>query len=248
MPDAVLVFLCGLLNLRRCGCSIIARSTSRLGLSLECSSSLPPNPAQRSWLGTPVCFRLPARSKACGGLFVRACWVCGPWWRMSGVRVVSVSGSLPRAPNGRAETRVAQKACLAQCEQGETPKVLLGAMPARCTMASHTSKHVVVVVLLPGSRLGVACSCDSFTWLVLDGAAFRFWPKQVTLRPVPRVSFVASFEPCPAALAWPSRMLPLACTRLGVRGADRPGVLGLRTVVADERCLGPECCLARCLA
>ena len=167
---------------------------------------------------------------------------------MSGVRVVSVSGSLPRAPNGRAETRVAQKACLAQCEQGETPKVLLGAMPARCTMASHTSKHVVVVVLLPGSRLGVACSCDSFTWLVLDGAAFRFWPKQVTLRPVPRVSFVASFEPCPAALAWPSRMLPLAFTRLGVRGAVRPGVLGLRTVVADERCLGPECCLARCLA
>ena len=240
--------LCGLLNLRRCGCSIIARSTSRLGLSLECSSSLPPNPAQRSWLGTPVCFRLPARSKACGGLFVRACWVCRPWWRMSGVRVVSVSGSLPRAPNGRAETRVAQKACLAQCEQGETPKVLLGAMPARCTMASHTSKHVVVVVLLSGSRLGVACSCDSFTWLVLDGAAFRFWPKQVTLRPVPRVSFVASFEPCPAALAWPSRMLPLACTRLGVRGAVRPGVLGLRTVVADERCLGPECCLARCLA
>ena len=81
--------LCGLLNLRRCGCSIIARSTSRLGLSLECSSSLPPNPAQRSWLGTPVCFRLPARSKACGGLFVRACWVCGPWWRMSGVWVLS---------------------------------------------------------------------------------------------------------------------------------------------------------------
>ena len=117
VPDAVLVLLCGLLNLRRCGCSIIARSTSRLGLSLECSSSLPPNPAQRSWLGTPVCFRLPARSKACGGLFVRACWVCGPWWRMSGVRVVSVSGSLPRAPNGRAETRVAQKACLAQCQQ-----------------------------------------------------------------------------------------------------------------------------------
>ncbi|XLS74913.1 hypothetical protein HN51_031778, partial [Arachis hypogaea] len=51
------------------------------------------------------------------------------------------------------------------------------------------------------------------------GAAFRFWPKQVTLRPVPRVSFVGSFEPCPAALAWPSRMLSLACTRLGVRGA-----------------------------
>ncbi|XLS74696.1 hypothetical protein HN51_031565, partial [Arachis hypogaea] len=68
------------------------------------------------------------------------------------------------------------------------------------------------------------------------GAAFRFWPKQVTLRPVPRVSFVASFEPCPAALARPSRMLLLACTRLGVRGAVRPGVLGLRTVVADERC------------
>ena len=120
---------------------------------------------------------MPARSKACGGLFVRACWVCGPWWRMSGVRVVSVSGSLPRAPNGRAETRVAQKACLAQCEQGETPKVLLGAMPARCTMASHTSKHVVVVVLLSGSRLGVACSCDSFTWLVLDGAAVRLSPE-----------------------------------------------------------------------
>ncbi|RYR29818.1 hypothetical protein Ahy_B01g054348 [Arachis hypogaea] len=33
--------------LRRCGCSAIARSTSRIWLSLECSSSLPPNPAQR---------------------------------------------------------------------------------------------------------------------------------------------------------------------------------------------------------
>ena len=43
-------------------------------------------------------------------------------------------------------------------------------------------------------------------------------------------------------------MLPLACTRLGVRGAVRLGVLGLRTVLADEWCLGLECCLAPCLA
>ena len=43
-------------------------------------------------------------------------------------------------------------------------------------------------------------------------------------------------------------MLPLACTCLGVRGAVRPGVLGSRTVLADERCVGRECCPAPCLA
>ncbi|XLU74306.1 hypothetical protein S245_033359, partial [Arachis hypogaea] len=71
-----------------------------------------------------------------------------------------------------------------------------------------------------GSALPYASACLHAPWRAgRDGAAFRFWPKQVTLRPVPRVSFVGSFEPCPAALAWHSRMLPLACTRLGVRGA-----------------------------
>ncbi|XLR07722.1 hypothetical protein S83_035660, partial [Arachis hypogaea] len=77
---------------------------------------------------------------------------------------------------------------------------------------------------------------------------FGYRPKHLTLRAVPRVSFVPSFETCPAALARPSRMLPLACTRLGVRGAVRLGVLGLRTVLADEWCVGLECCLAPCLA
>ncbi|XLU20374.1 hypothetical protein S245_056440, partial [Arachis hypogaea] len=67
---------------------------------------------------------------------------------------------------------------------------------------------------------------------------FGYCLKRLTLRAVPRVSFVPSFETCPAALARPSRMLPLACTRLGVRGAVRPGVLCLWTVVADERCVG----------
>ncbi|XLU24257.1 hypothetical protein S245_060323, partial [Arachis hypogaea] len=77
---------------------------------------------------------------------------------------------------------------------------------------------------------------------------FSYRPKHLTLRAVPRVSFVPSFETCPAALARPSRMLPLACTRLGVRGAVRLGVLGLRTVLADEWCVGLEFCLAPCLA
>ncbi|XLT76402.1 hypothetical protein S245_033516 [Arachis hypogaea] len=53
--------------------------------------------------------------------------------------------------------------------------------------------------------------------------------------------FVASPEPCPAELARHSRMLPLARTLQGVRGAVRPGVLGLRTVVADEWCAGRWC-------
>ncbi|XLT24574.1 hypothetical protein HN873_055866, partial [Arachis hypogaea] len=77
---------------------------------------------------------------------------------------------------------------------------------------------------------------------------FGYRPKHLMLRAVPRVSFVPSLETCPAALARPSRMLPLACMRLGVRGAVRLGVLGLRTVLADEWCLGLECCLAPCLA
>ncbi|XLR07718.1 hypothetical protein S83_035656, partial [Arachis hypogaea] len=48
---------------------------------------------------------------------------------------------------------------------------------------------------------------------------FGYCPKRLTLRAVARVSFVPSFETCPAALARPSRMLPLACMRLGVRDA-----------------------------
>ncbi|XLU23524.1 hypothetical protein S245_059590, partial [Arachis hypogaea] len=77
---------------------------------------------------------------------------------------------------------------------------------------------------------------------------FGYRPKHLTLRAVPPVSFVPSFETCSAALARPSRMLPLACTRLGVRGAVRLGVLGLRTMLADEWCVGLECCLAPYLA
>ena len=74
---------------RRCSCSVIVRSTLRFGLSLESLLSLPLKPAQRRWLGAPVCFRLPARVLACGARFVWECWVCGPCWRMSGVWVLS---------------------------------------------------------------------------------------------------------------------------------------------------------------
>ncbi|XLT44207.1 hypothetical protein HN873_036811 [Arachis hypogaea] len=91
-----------------------------------------------------------------------------------------------------------------------------------------------------------ATSCAS-ACLHAPRRLFGYRPKHLTLRAVPRVSFVLSFETCPAALAQPSRMLPLAYTRLGVRGTVRPGVLGLRTVLADEWCVGPECCLAPCL-
>ncbi|XLR31268.1 hypothetical protein S83_059168 [Arachis hypogaea] len=108
---------------------------------------------------------------------------------------------------------------------------------ARCGVAALT--RLPRALPLACTRLGVRGATVQL---------FGYRPKHLTLRAVPRVSFVPSLETCPAALARRSRMLPLACTRLGVRGAVRLGVLGLRTVLADEWCLGLECCLAPCLA
>ncbi|XLR31397.1 hypothetical protein S83_059297 [Arachis hypogaea] len=108
---------------------------------------------------------------------------------------------------------------------------------ARCGVAALT--RLPRALPLACTRLGVRGATVQL---------FGYRPKHLTLRAVPRVSFVPSLETCPAALARRSRMLPLACTRLGVRGAVRLGVLGLRAVLADEWCLGLECCLAPCLA
>ncbi|XLU24263.1 hypothetical protein S245_060329, partial [Arachis hypogaea] len=81
--------------------------------------------------------------------------------------------------------------------------------------------------------LPLACTCLGVRGTTVQ--LFGYCPKCLKLWAVPRVSFVPSFETCPVALARPSRMLSFACMRLGVRGTVRPGVLCLRTVVADER-------------
>ncbi|XLT28983.1 hypothetical protein HN873_060275, partial [Arachis hypogaea] len=130
---------------------------------------------------------------------------------------------------------------------------LFGYCPKRLTLRAVPRVSFVpsfetcpVALARPFRMLPLACMR-----LGMRGATaqlFGYRPKHLTLRAVPRVSFVPSFETCPAALARPSRMLPLACTRLGVRGAVHLGVLGLRTVLADEWCVGLECCLAPCLA
>ncbi|XLR27079.1 hypothetical protein S83_054979, partial [Arachis hypogaea] len=130
---------------------------------------------------------------------------------------------------------------------------LFGYCPKRLTLRTDPRVSFVpsfetcpAALARPSRMLPLAC-----TRLGVWGATvqlFGYRPKRLTLRAVPRVSFVPSLETCPAALARPSRMLPLACTRLGVRGAVRLGVLGLRTVLADEWCVGLECCLTPCIA
>ncbi|XLT28778.1 hypothetical protein HN873_060070 [Arachis hypogaea] len=150
---------------------------------------------------------------------------------------------LPRALP-RACTRLGVRGTTVQLFGYRPKRLTLRAVPRVSFLPSFETCPAALA--RPSRMLPLAC-----TRLGVRGATvqlFGYRPKRLTLRAVPRVSFVPSLETCPAALARPSRMLPLACTRLGVRGAVHLGVLGLRTMLADEWCVGLECCLAPCLA
>ncbi|XLU24093.1 hypothetical protein S245_060159, partial [Arachis hypogaea] len=167
---------------------------------------------------------------------------------------LNVLRRFPRTLSSGADSATScASACLPAPRRAGHTVQLFGYRPKRLTLWAVTRVSFVpsfetcpAALARPSRMLPLAC-----TRLGVRGATvqlFGYRPKRLTLRAVPRVSFVPSLETCPAALARPSRMLPLACTRLGVRGAVRLGVLGLRTVLADEWCVGLECLWYPCLA